>query len=162
MTTRPSQKQSLQPKSSSKSFRSSPDSDQTTDIAACLKRARNGLALYSLRATTCDTMCLAKVIALAQVWAGCSALSSRLASSLTADSSGISSVAGIGRCSDCEYDRDIDLRNVVSDHDNFQVRQLRVEFPRPLIQYGKAFGRCIWPPHRRAASGPEQIGRAQP
>ena len=41
--------------------------------------------------------CLAKVIAQAQVWAGCSTLSSRSASSPTADSSEISSAAVVGR-----------------------------------------------------------------
>ncbi len=68
---------------------------------------------------------------------------------------------GLAGCSDCEYDRDIDLRNAVSDHDDFQVRELRVEFPSSLIQRGKTFERCIWPPHRRAASDPEKIRRAQ-
>jgi hypothetical protein len=50
------------------------------------------------RFTHCGpTTCLAKVIAQAQVWAGCSTLSSRSASSPRADSSEISSVAVVGQ-----------------------------------------------------------------
>src|SRR5258706_12598918 len=49
------------------------------------------------RFTHCGpTTCLAKVIARAQVWAGCSTLSSHSASSPRADSSEISSVAVVG------------------------------------------------------------------
>src|SRR5260370_42325802 len=58
---------------------------------------RTGLALYSSRAATCDTTCLAIVIAQAQVWAGCSTLSSRLASSPRHDSSGTWFVAAAAR-----------------------------------------------------------------